>query len=390
MKNLKVCHVASVDMTVRFLLLPQLKSLLKEGYDICVVCSNGKMIKEIEREGIKVKTIEITRKLFSPISDIVAFIKLFFYFKKEKFDIIHTHAPKPALLGQLAAKMAGVPIIVNTIHGLYFTKDSSFIKKSLFILTEKISAKYSDFIFSQNKEDIKTVLKEGIAKNKKLGYLGNGIDLQRFSFKKVSENSILRKKKELGLSENVKIIGIVGRLVEEKGYLDLFEAMKEIVKKHPEALILSIGPEEPDKKDKLNKDTAKEYSIENNVKFLGQRLDIEELYPLMDVFVLPSHREGFPRSVIEAMAMQRPIVVTNIRGCKEEIDNGKNGIVVPVKNPKKLTEAILLLLDNEGKAKRLSENARIKAVEEFDENLVFQRILRQYKKLEAELHRRHS
>jgi len=381
MKNLKVCHVASVDMTLKFLLLPQLKLLLKEGCGVSVVCSHGKLVKEIEKEGIIVKNIEITRKLFSPISDIIALIKLFFYFKKEKFDIVHTHAPKPALLGQLAAKMAGVPIILNTIHGLYFTKDSSLLKKKLFILIEKISAKYSDFIFSQNKEDIKTIVKEKIAKAKNLGYLGNGINLQKFSPEKFSQNFIIKKKQELGLPLDVKIIGIVGRLVEEKGYVDLFLAMEKIIKKYPDVLLLSIGPDEPAKKDWLSKDIVKKYGIEKNVIFLGQRLDIEELYPLMDVFVLPSHREGFPRSVIEAMAMQRPIVVTNIRGCKEEIDNGKNGIVVPVKNPQKLAEAILLLLNNDGKAKRLSENARIKAIEEFDENLVFGRIVRQYKKL---------
>src|SRR3989338_9308858 len=177
----KICHVASADITVNFLLLPQLKSLLKEGYDIYVVCSNGKMIREIEREDIKVKTIEITRKLFSPISDIVAFIKLFFYFKKEKFDIIHTHAPKPALLGQLAAKMAGVPIIVNTIHGLYFTKNSSYLRRKLFIFIEKISAACSTLIFSQNKEDIETMIKEKIAPREKIRYLGNGIDLEKFN-----------------------------------------------------------------------------------------------------------------------------------------------------------------------------------------------------------------
>jgi len=383
-RKVKVCHIASVDITVKFLLLPQLKFLASQGYEVHVVCSSGKLVKEIEKEGIKVKTIEIRRKLFSPISDIAALIKLFFYFKKENFDIVHTHAPKPGLLGQLAAKMAGVPIKINTIHGLYVTEESSYFKRKIFIGIEKISAKYSDFIFSQNKEDIRTIIKEKIAKAKKVGYLGNGINLERFNLEKFSDSFILKKKQELKLDKNYKVIGIVGRLVKEKGYLDLFEALKIVVKNHPKILILSVGPKEPHKIDRFSKDIIKYYGIENNVRFLGQREDIEEIYPLMDVFVLPSHREGFPRSVIEAMAMKRPIVVTNIRGCREEIQNGKNGLVIPVKNSDALAKAILLLLENEGKAKNLAESARMKAREEFDENIIFHRISREYKKLITE------
>ncbi len=378
MDHYKVCHVASIDMTVRFLLLPQLEFLKQEGYDVSVACSAGPLLKEVEKRGIKTKAITLTRKMFTPVSDIVAFFKLYAYFRKEKFDIVHTHAPKPALLGQMAARMAGVPIVINTIHGLYFTEDSSSLKKSIFIFLEKFSALFSNVIFSQNKEDMNTLLEKHIAKQEKIVYLGNGIDMKRFNPEKYSKEFIANKKGTFGLSQDSQIIGIVGRLVKEKGYLELFEAMRMVSQKNPNAFLVSVGPNDSAKKDAIKKNSISDYSIADRVLFLGQRQDIEELYPFMDIFVLPSHREGFPRSVIEAMAMEKAIVVTDIRGCREEIDNKENGLVVPVKNATELARAIEFLLNNKEEAKELAKNARIKALSQFDEKMVFERIKKEY------------
>jgi len=380
-KQVKVCHIASIDITVGFLLMPQLKFLMSQGYSVYAVCAPGKLVEDIRKQGIKVKTIEIKRKAFSPVADIIALWRLYFYFKKEKFDIVHVHAPKPGLLGQLAAKWAGVPVIINTIHGLYFTEDSSYLKRKFYILIEKIAAKCSTLIFSQNKEDIDTMIKEKIAPHYLLKYLGNGIDMKRFNPEKFSKDFIEEKKKELGIGPDVKVVGTIGRLVREKGYFDLFSAMKEVLKKYPEAVLIAIGPGEPYKKDKFNSSVAKEFGIENNAKFLGERKDVNELLCLMDVFVLASHREGFPRSVIEAMAMQRPIVVTNIRGCREEIDDQENGLIVPVKNPVSLAGAIIDLLDNPEKSKIFAERAREKAFNNFSEEAVFLELKEAYSRL---------
>lgn len=379
-RNLKICHVASIDITVRFLLMPQLKFLLGQGYDVHVVCSPGTLIGQIEREGVKVKTISITRKI-TPVKDLVSLMKLFLYFKKEQFDIVHTHAPKPGLLGQLAAKMAGVPVIINTVHGLYVTEDSPYAKKKFFIFMEKISAWCSTLIFSQNSEDVETMVREKIAPAGKIRYLGNGIDVTKFSPERFLHQDVIAKKKELGIKPELKIIGVVGRLVKEKGYLDLFEAAKIVLKKHPNTLFLAIGPHEPAKKDRFDAGIVKSYGIENNIMFLGQQNNIDQLYALMDMFVLPSHREGFPRSVIEAMAMQKPIVVTDIRGCREEIEHEKQGLMVPPKNPQKLAEAIIFLLENPVISSRLANEAKLKARREFDEALVFEKIGVAYRQL---------
>jgi glycosyltransferase involved in cell wall biosynthesis len=379
-KKIKICHVASVDITVKFLLLPQLKFLVSEGYDVSVVCSAGKWGKDIEGQGIKVKTIKITRKI-TPISDLVSLFQLFLYFRKEKFDIVHVHTPKAGVLGQIAAKLAGVPIIINTVHGLYFNKVSSPVFRFFFIFVKRIAGKCSDLIFSQNREDIKTLVAVKISKLEKIKYLGNGVDVEKFNPERFSEDFILNKKKEFGIDPGLKIVGVVGRLVREKGYLDLFHAFKEVLSRFPKTLLLVIGPRDLEKRDAFSPEIVKNYGIENNVIFLGEREDVDELYSLMDIFVLPSHREGFPRTVIEAMAMQKPIIVTDIRGCREAINNKKNGILVLAKNPEKLRDAIMFMLENPDKSESMAKFARDKAVKEFNENLVFSKIKKEYERL---------
>ena len=116
----KICFVVAIDITLKFLLISELKFFKDKGYEVFVVCSPGKWLEDIKKEGVEIKEITIKRKTFTPFSDLISLFKLFFYFRKEKFDIVLTFTPKPGLLGQLAAKMAGVPVIINTIFGYYF------------------------------------------------------------------------------------------------------------------------------------------------------------------------------------------------------------------------------------------------------------------------------
>src|SRR3989344_6930295 len=158
----KICFVVAIDITLKFLLLSELKFFKNKGYEVFVVCSPGKWLEGIKKEGITVKEITIKRKSFTPFSDLISLGKLFFYFKKEKFNIVLTFTPKPGLLGQLAAKMAKVPMVINTIFGFYFHEKTPLVKRIFFVFVERIAARYSDFIFFRNKEDFETAKKERI------------------------------------------------------------------------------------------------------------------------------------------------------------------------------------------------------------------------------------
>lgn len=379
--KIKVCCVASVGITLKFMLLNQLKFLQKQGYDVSAVCSPGKWTKDIEQQGIKVKTIRFKRRLFSPRSDMSAFFQLFFYFRKEKFHIVHTHTPKPEIYGQIAAKLAGVPIIIDTLHGFDLSPDVSWIFKKIFILLERFAARYSDIVFSVSRDVIQRVIEERICRPDLLKYLGRDIDTNRFNPQRFSKEFILNKKKQLGIDANKKIIGIVARLVEEKGYLELFKAFKNVLDKFPDTLLLSVGPKETEKKDIIDPKVIKKHDIGKNIMFLGERSDVEEIYPLMDIFVLPTHREGVGASILEASSMERPVIACDTGGCPEAISNGKTGILVPVKDVEKLAEAILYLFNNPNTAKEMGKRGREKILKEFSQELVLDRLKTEYQRL---------
>lgn len=380
-KTIKVCHIANADMAIRFLLLEQLKFLKKEGYKVFAVCSGGKWIKDIENQGVKVKIVKFKRKIFSPVSDLVALIKLVVYFKKEKFDIVHTHTPKAGFLGQLAAKLVGIPIVINTLHGFSFAQNTPYFKKKFLIFLERITAKFSDLILSVSQRVIDTAIKEKICPSQLIKYLGRDIDIERFNPARFNEEFILEKKKQLGVDPKKKVIGIVARLVAEKGYRELFEAFKMVLEKFPEIIILSVGAEEPEKKDAINKNIVKKYGIEGKVIFLGERADVDEIYPLMDIFVLPTYREGIGGSILEASAMERPIITNDIVNCREAVENGKTGILVKTNTPEEIFKAIIYIFSNQKKAKEMARHARGKIKKEFNQQIVFMRLSEIYSQL---------
>jgi len=377
----KVCHIVSADMTARFILLNHLLSLKNEGYDVSVVCSVGKYTREIKELGIKVKLIKIKRKIFTPVSDLLALVKMILYLNKEKINIVHTHTPKAGILGRFAAKLAGVPIIVHTNHGFYFHEGTPLFKRKFFVFLEKTAAWCCDLIFSINKEDIQTAVKEKICKKEKIKYSGDGIDT--FCFKpNFSEDFINQEKAKLGIGKQDKVIGFVGRLVEEKGVKDLLFASSVVRKNFSNAIFLIIGPKEPDRKDCFDPEPfMKEHNLGGKILFLCETKNISKLYALMDILVLPSHREGLGLVLLEASAMEKPVIGTDIRGCREAVDKNKTGLLVPPKNSKELAKAIVYLISNPEVCEKMGKAGRKKVLEEFDEKLVFDRIKKEYEKL---------
>jgi glycosyltransferase involved in cell wall biosynthesis len=301
--------------------------------------------------------------------------------RQERFGIIHTHTPKPGFLGQIAAKMAKVPIIINTLHGFYFHDRTHPAARRFYITLEKIAARFSDVILCQNREDIETAIREGICPPEKIKYLGNGIDLDRFKPEILSSEEIARKRAELRFPARARVVGFVGRLVREKGVLELIQAARLVREEVPAIKLLIIGPVDTDKPDAVTPSIACDYGIADICHFLGMRQDMPELYSLMDMFVLPSHREGFPRAPMEASAMGVPCVVTNIRGCRDAVENGRNGILVPLGDVSALAGAIIELLTDREKARQMGKEGRRMAMERFDERLVFKKVKEEYRRL---------
>ncbi len=176
-------------------------------------------------------------------------------------------------------------------------------------------------------------------------------------------------------------MGFVGRLVKEKGILELLCAAQIVLQQIPETRFLIIGPVDESKSDALTPRIAERYGVSEHCIFTGMRQDMPVLYSLMDVFVLPSHREGFPVSVMEASAIGLPCIVTNVRGCREAIEDKYNGLVVPLGDVRALTDAILDLLTNRDKAQKMAENGKQVALRNFDERRVFKTVETEYGRL---------
>lgn len=375
--NAKIVHVATAALGLRYLLFNQMLALKAAGFDVYSISAPGKEIHDLEKVGIPHIPVAMTRNM-TPGADLLSLWRLYRVMRKERFTIVHTHNPKPGLLGQLAARMARVPVVINTLHGFYFHDHTPPFWRRFYITMEKVAARCSDVILSQNSEDINTAVREGICSPEQIKPLGNGIDISRFDRSRISSKLLARKRQELGIPEGVPVVGFVGRLVREKGILELMEAAFQIRQTVPDVRFLLIGPIDRDKPDVLTPAVAGDYGLAENCIFAGFREDMPELYALMDVFVLPSHREGFPRSPMEASAMGVPSVVTDIRGCREAVEDGRNGYLVPLKTPKAIEAAVLDLLQNKDKAMRMGERGRLMAEERFDENLVFERVKQEY------------
>lgn len=174
------------------------------------------------------------------------------------------------------------------------------------------------------------------------------------------------------------VVGFVGRLVAEKGLLELFEAAGQVLAQMPETKFLFVGATDFEKADALTPQSAREFGIADSCIFVGQRQDMPELYSLMDVFCLPSHREGFPRAPMEAATLGVPSVVTDIRGCRQTVVHEKTGLLVPVRDAQSLALALVRLLSNPEERDRMGAAARRLAVDQFDERDVFDKVLATY------------
>ena len=376
----KICHVATVDISIRFLLLNQLLFLKEKGLQIHVACSDGKWLEEIEGHGIVVHRIEMRRSI-SPHMDLFSLFSLVRLFRREKFSLVHLHTPKASLLGAIAAKLSGVPKVVYTIHGFYFHDGMKWPARSFFVFWEKIISMCVDSALSQNRADVGTAINSGLYREGKISFLGNGIDIVRFDPEKVSTDQRLRTRRSFGISGTCPVVGVVARLVREKGLLDLFESIVMLKREFPNVHLLLVGPADGKRKDGIAQDTAAYFGLKEDITFTGMRLDLPELLSIMDVFVLPSYREGFPRALMEASSMRLPVVATDIRGCREAVEDGVTGLLVPVGDPKGLAAGIAAILRDRAFAERLGNAGRRKALSDFDELAVFRKAYETYQRL---------
>jgi lipopolysaccharide/colanic/teichoic acid biosynthesis glycosyltransferase len=379
--RVKVAHIATVDLSLRFLLLNQLTSLRDAGYSVTGLSSPGPHVETLREQGIHHISVPMTRAI-TPMADLVALWRLYRVIRRERFEIVHCHTPKAELLGQLAARLARVPVIVDTFRGTYEQATTSPIRRWLLSRMTRLAAACADVVLCQSR-DATEAMATKVARPDRVIHLGNGIDVQHFDRRRLTPHALDAARKDLGLDPSQPVVGFVGRLVREKGILDLFHAMRLVRKQVPNAHLIIIGPTDDDKPDAIGTEDTTQYGASEHCTFTGLRTDMPALYALMDVFVLPSYREGFPRAPMEASAMGVPCVVTDIPGCREVVQHGRNGLLVPVADPSAIANAIVTLLTRKDLADQLGRGGREAALERFDEQRVFDTVKAAYRRVLA-------
>lgn len=377
--RLRVAHVATIDATHRFLLLAQLRRLREAGFDVSAISAPGPHTADLEAEGIRHITWHHATRAWDPRKDVAAMRELIGILRDGGFHVVHTHNPKPGMMGRVAARIARVPVVVNTVHGYYATPEDRLGRRLPVLGLEWMGARFSDLELFQSAEDLAWAKRRGLVRSDRARLLGNGTDLERFNPSTVPRDRLRALRRELGIPEGALVVGTIGRMVAEKGYREFFAAAREVRREMPEVRFLAVGPSDPAKPDAIRQEEIS--ATRSDVVFAGWREDAPDLLALMDVFVLASWREGMPRSAIEAAAMGTPMVLTDIRGCREVVRDGVEGFLVPPRDARSLAAAITTLLQDGALRHRLGKAARRRAHERFDERRVAETVVEAYRVL---------
>jgi glycosyltransferase involved in cell wall biosynthesis len=369
---MKICQVCAVDFTLYHFLLPLMRGLRNAGHEVVGACAHGSLTDRIEAEGFRVIDVPIRRSA-NPLALWRSYRALRHMLGTEKFDMVHVHTPVAALVGRLAAWRAGVPRIVYTAHGFYFHEHMPAAKLGLHIGLEWLAGRTTDLLFTQAEEDAATARRLGLARGP-IHAIGNGSDPARFRPALPGEIARGDIRAALGTPADRPVILMVGRLVAEKGYTELIEAMRAV-----DAELWIVGERlASDHADGIAAALATAQSdppLKARIKLLGYRADVPDLMRAADIFTLPSHREGMPRSITEAMLSGLPVVATDIRGSREEVVDGTTGLLVPLGDIDALGAALARLAADAAMRARLGAAGLARARELYDEAKVVARQL---------------
>lgn len=296
----------------------------------------------------------MVRSFRRPWSDIRTLLDLVRVLRNGDYDVVHTHSAKAGLLGRVAGRLAGVPMIVHTLHGFHGYR---FLDRALFFALEGLGALFCDRIITVSEINRKDAISLGLFPPRKAVTIHSGIDVASYVDMRVDRGA---KMAELGLPATSPVIGTVGRLAVQKAPLDLVAAAHRVIDRVPEArfIIAGDGP--------LHSAVKRAIGAEERIRLLGHREDVGELLQVMDVFVVSSLWEGIGRALTEAMAAGRPVIATRVSGVPELVVDGETGLLVPPGQPGELAKAILRLLKDNHLASRLAEQGQRKVMREFD------------------------
>lgn len=364
-RKIKVCHIIAkmVYGGASIGTLHLAEKLDPEIFDCTIIYGSqseneGRLLdNNIRKEVHYIALSEMVREI-NLIKDYQTILKLVTIIRKNHYDIVHTHGSKAGVIGRIAAAVARVPAILYTVHG-WGLKAGNFFTRTIFRLIEKLVASFTTMLLFQTSSDMEEAASFNIGVKKQYYFIGNGVDLNRFLSYDKERSQKIRSNFKLGKN---KIIGSVGRVSYQKNPYGFVNIAKAVLKRRRDVIFLYIGGGE------LLDDvrtTIKRNHLSDNIIFAGVRDYIPEIIANFDIFILPSRWEGMPRSLIEAMIMAKPVIVSKIDGINEIVQHGKNGYLVSPDNINEFSNLINYTLNNGDISLELGNNAK-KTAQKYD------------------------
>jgi glycosyltransferase involved in cell wall biosynthesis len=373
--TIRLAHVWSSDLGIPPS-LPFCLPLKERRWEITFFSPDGPHVADARAAGMEWKPLALDRTI-DFAADLRGTAKLARDLRAGQFHIVHTHNIKVGLISRVVATMLRTPIIVHTMHGLAYSMDTPVVKRTAHALLEKIASARVDAILSQSEEDRATILATHVIAPEKIHLIGNGIDLSKFAFREQDRRAA---RAELGIADEDVLFLSAGRLVREKGFVELFEAAARARSEDRRVRVAVAGPLDEQKADALPRAILDDARAKG-VLLLGRRTDMPRLYAAADVVTLASWREGMPRVLMEGAAMGRPLLASDARGCRECVRPPRNGLLVSVRDPGALSAAMVRMAGDPAMRATLgAENAR-EARERYDLHAVVARVVEVYEEL---------
>ena len=372
--------LSHLDLNLYLFRTPIMVELIKRGHKVYAICPIGDKNESLKNIGCEVINYDIDRKSLNPFSEKKSINNIYNAIKELKIDILHTFTAKPNIYGTIAAKKANVPIILNLVEGLgsFYVKNTikNIIVRNIIERLYKKAFSLSNGCVFVNTSDPQYMIKKSLIKKDKVKIIKSvGVDTEKFSMKNYTSENLSNIKEKLGLKDKI-IILMVARAIWDKGIKEYYEAAEKLKNRYNNLEFLLVG-----NTDKGNHSCASEdFLKEGSVRWLGHRDDIVDITAISDIYVLPSYREGLPATLMEACSMSKPIVTTDTFGCRDVVDDGENGFLVPVRNSVKLAEKIQILINDEDMRKTIGKKALKKAQNEFDVRKVVEQYMEYYEK----------
>lgn len=376
MRKIKVLHIITRLCAggAREVVLKIIGNFDKEKYDVTLICGpEDAEIGDAEKGKIKIVIIPQLVRNINLVKDLTALIKLYFFMRRGKFDIVHTHTSKAGILGRTAAKLNNAPIIFHMPHGSIF-HPIYFSRLSIFILSriEKIAAFYTDKIIVGSDNEKDDFLHNGIGKEGKYAKIPYYFIQERVYNIRVDKQA---KKKELNIPEGVSLLVNIGRLVPEKGHIFCLEAFRKALNEVPNTMLLIVGE---GRIRRVIERKIVEFNLQKNVMLTGFREDALQMLSIADISLHTSLWEGTPLAIAEAMSLGKAIIATNVGGIPEIIKDGVTGILVQPQNTDELANWIIRLLNDRALLSKLGSEAQNYALARFKPKFIIEEINKLY------------